>query len=81
MNYIVQIPVDGIFHCFPLHLSGGFQRIDCDGVVILEIRKVHNHRYVLRGFFYRQKIILSERVFSTKKELCGAIQKLLQDYL
>ena len=44
MKYVVQIPVDGVLRCYSLHLSTGFQRIDCDGVVILEVWKIHDHR-------------------------------------
>ena len=81
MRYVIQVPRGDVYFCYPLYLSSGFQRIDCDGVVILDICKVHNHKYVVCGFFYRQKIILSNRVFTTKKELYGAIQKFLQEYL
>ena len=73
--------MDGVCHCYPLYLSGGFQRIDCPGVVVLDIWKIHDHRYELRGFFYRQKIILADRTYKTKKELYGAIQFFLQEYL
>lgn len=60
---------------------GDYQSIDLDGVLIMQIWKVHNHRYDLQAFFYRTKTIIGCRSYGTKKELYGAIQKLLQEFL
>lgn len=81
MKLYVSVPRGDYLCTYPLLSSGDYQRIDCDGVVILDIQKVHDHRYYLSGFFYARKVILSERVYSSKKELYGAIQKLLEEYL
>lgn len=58
-----------------------YQRIDVDGVVIFDVHKIHNHRYDLQAFFYANKVIVSLRSYSSKKELHGAMQKLLKEYL
>ena len=81
MDLTVSIPYDGVSYRYPLLRSADFQRIELSGVVILDIFKIHNHRYELFGFFYRQKIILGPSVYSSKKGLYGAIQKFLQQYL
>lgn len=80
MRYEVRIPHNDTLYCYRL-LPADYQRIDLSDVVILDIWKIHDHRYDMCAFFYRQKIICSTRSFSTKKELYGAIQKLLQEYL
>lgn len=80
MKYEVCIPHNGSLYSYRLLLRDS-QRIELQDVVILDICKVHNHRYDLCAFFYRQKIICNTRSFGTKKELYGAIQKLLQEYL
>lgn len=81
MRYTVQIPRDGSLWCYTLLPSGNFQRIDCDGVVVFDIWKVHNHNYSFQAFFYARKCIVVRGPFGTKKELFGAIQKLLQELL
>lgn len=81
MLYTISIPHDGTSYCYHLLSHTGFQRIELAGVVILDIFKIHDHRYELRGFFYRNKVILGPYFYGTKKELYGAIQKFLQQYL
>lgn len=81
MRYSITIPDGARLWCYSILPFGDFQRIDVDGVVILDICKFHNHRYDLQAFFYARKHIVSCRSFSTKKELYGAIQNLLQEYL
>lgn len=81
MRYFICIPHDGSRFYYPLLYHSDFQCIDVDGVVLLYIWKIHNHKYQLEGFFYSSKVIISCRTFGTKQELYGAIQKLLQEYL
>lgn len=81
MKYVIQIPRGDALCCYFLLPSGNFQRIDCDGIVILDIWKVHNHNYSFQGFFYARKCIVVRGPFGTKKELFGAIQKVLQELL
>ena len=81
MNYTVNIPKDGSFMVWRLLPHGGSQRIDCEGVVIFDLWKVHDHRYCLQAFFYRRKVLIGYGCFGSKKELYGAIQNLLQKYL
>lgn len=80
-RYTIIVPRDAENWLYEILPYGDSQRIDVDGVVIFDIFKVHNHRYDLQAFFYSNKIIVSSRSFTTKKELYGAMQKLLQEYL
>lgn len=81
MDLNINIPKDGSLWCYHLLPFGDYQRIDCEGVVIFDIWKIHNHRYEMHAFFYSRKIIVPLSSFSTKRELYGAMQKLLQEYL
>lgn len=81
MKHVIQIPCDGMLYCYNLLPSGGYQKIVRDGVVVMDIVKHHDHRYELSAFFYAQKKIVWPRSYSTKTELYGAIQKLLQENL
>lgn len=81
MRLVIDIPHDGTIYRYFLFDNCDFQVIDFPNVVILEITKVHDHRYVLCGFFYRTKVILRPCSYGTKKKLYDAIQKLLQEYL
>lgn len=81
MRYSFTIPHDGYNWSYTLLPYGDYQSIDLEGVVFMQIFKVHDHRYDLQAFFYRTKTIFSCQSYCTKKELYGAIQKLLQDKL
>ena len=81
MRYVIQIPHDGSLWCYPLLECGNYESIDLEGVVFMQICKIHDHRYDLQAFFYRTKHIHSCQSYGTKKELYGAIQKLQQEYL
>ena len=81
MRYDIRIPYGDTTRCYSLLHCSDSQRIELDGVVILDVWKIHNHRYCLQGFFYRCKVIVPILAFSTKAELYGAIQELLQQYL
>lgn len=80
-QYYFSIPHNGLNYSYSLRNLDGYMRIDRDGVVILDITKHHNHRYDLQGFFYAKKIIVGPYSYRSKKELYGAIQKLLQELL
>lgn len=81
MRYSIIVPRGSERWCYSVLPYGDYQRIDVDGVVIFDICKYHNHRYDLQAFFYSKKVIISFRSFLTKKELHGAMQKLLQEFL
>lgn len=81
MKYSIIVPRGTERWYYSVLPFGDYQRIDVDGVVIFDIYKYHNHRYDLQAFFYARKVIVSNRSFSSKKELHGAMQKLLQEYL
>lgn len=81
MRYYIDIRVSDTIFRYDLLPYGNSQRIDCDGIVIFDIWKVHNHHYQLQAFFYKSKVIISYGRFGSKKELYGAIQNLLQEYL
>lgn len=81
MYWSFTIPHNGLNYSYSLRHLDGYMRVDREGVVILDIVKYHDHRYDLHGFFYSKKIIVGPYSFRTKKELYGAIQKLLQEHL
>ena len=57
-----------------------FEVIDVDGVCYIECYKIHDHLYRVYCFFYKNKII-DRMEFRGLKEMCGAIQKLLDENL
>lgn len=69
MTYYIKIPVGDRVYCYKLLPFGDIQRIECHGVVILDIYKHHNNRYDLLGFFYDQKVIVGPFMYRSKKEL------------
>lgn len=82
MRLYITVPCDAenlFIELFP----GGetLQKIIVDGVAVLDICKVHNHRYDFKAFFYRSKRIVTCCSYSSKLKLHGAIQKLLQEEL
>lgn len=81
MYWSFTINDKGLFYTYSLEHLDGHYRVDRPGIVILDISKYHNHRYDLHGFFYEKKSIVGPYSFRSKRELLGAIQKLLQQYL
>lgn len=80
MRYSILIPYNGVCYSYRLFCSQ-YDRIELPGVVIFDISEIHVHRYDLQAFFYDRKVIISNRSYRSKKELHGAIRKLLQEYL
>lgn len=81
MRYTFIVPRGAERWSYTLLGHSDYQRIDVDGVVFMQIWKIHDHRYDVQAFFYRTKTIISCRSYGTKKELYGAVQKLLQEKL
>ena len=81
MRCYVDIPYGGKTYRYDLISHGSFQCIELPGVVVLYVFKVSSHRYDLCGFFYSEKVVISQRSYTTKSKLHGAIQNLLQEYL
>lgn len=75
------IRAHGLFYCYHLLSYSDFQIVHLDNVIHLEIWKKHNHSYGFAGFLYKAQCLVYPREFRTKKELHGAIQKLLQEKL
>ena len=81
MKYYLHIPYpDGVLG-YSLLPSGDRQVISLTDIIHLEIVKYNDHRYVFSAFCYKRRYLAWPREFRTKKELYGAIQKLLQEYL
>lgn len=57
------------------------KRIEVKNVCIIDVYKIHDHRYDLKAFFYKKKRITYQEQIRSKKELYSAIQKLLQKNL
>ena len=81
MEYRISVPRGTSYYTFSLLPYDNYQKVIVEGVVVFNIVKHHNHRYVLDAFFYASHRIYSGYSFKTKKELFGAIQKLLQKEL
>lgn len=81
MRLTLSIPSGDHIYYFRIPVDFNSCRIEVPGVVIIDLFKVHDHRYDIQAFFYNEKVICSSRSFRSKTELYGAIQKLLQEYL
>lgn len=81
MDYVINVPRGSTYWSYPLLSGSDFQKIVVEGVVVFDIIKHHNHRYYLDAFFYSSKRIVSGFSFRSKRDLYGAIQKLLQEEL
>lgn len=81
MKYVIDIPHNGENFRYYLLRNTDFQLIHLDNCVHILIAKHHNHKYEIAGFFYRSQHLVYPRIYTTKKELYGAIQKLLQEFL
>lgn len=57
------------------------KRIEVPNVCIIDVYKLHDHRYDLKAFFYDRKYITYQENIRSKKELYSAIQNLLQEIL
>ena len=55
-------------------------RIEVENVCIINVHKEHDHYYELRAFFYEKKHIAFYSTRS-KKEMFGAVQYLVNQYL
>lgn len=84
MYYALHIPnKDGYNQYFSLNFWGipDSKRIEVRDICIIDIYKLHDHRYDLKAFFYNKKRITYQENIRSKKELYSAIQKLLQENL
>ena len=84
MYYDIIIPnKEGINQHYSLNFWGipDRKRIEVSDVCIIDIYKLHDHRYDLKAFFYKKKRITHKENIRSKKELYSAIQKLLQENL
>ena len=80
----ISIPgKDGWNHSFALNFYEYRKsvRYEVKDVCIIDVYKAHDHRYDLKAFFYDKKYITYQENIRSKKELHGAIQKLLQENL
>ena len=84
MYYELSIPnKEGRNQHYSLNFWGipDSKRIEVRDVCIIDIYKLHDHRYDLKAFFYEKKYITHHENIRSKKELYSAIQKLLQENL
>lgn len=81
MKYYIDIPHNGTYYRYPLLENSRFQLIDLKGTIYLIIYKHHNHKYEMGGFLETKRHYIYQKLFTSKKELYGAIQKLLQENL
>ena len=84
MNYRISIPtIEGFLKIFYLDFCEYrmSRKFKVDNVCIIEVFKIHDHRYDLKCFFYKTEYIYCYDEFRSKKELYGAIQNLLQENL
>ncbi len=84
MHYSLSIKSkEGRNQYFSLNFFGipDSKRIEVYNVCIIDIYKLHDHRYDLKAFFYEKKRITYQENIRSKKELYSAIQNLLQENL
>ena len=74
---------NGVNHWFPFEFysSRNSTRCEVENLCIIDIYKIHDHRYDFKAFFYDKKYITYQENIRSKKELYSAIQKLLQQNL
>lgn len=66
------------YHLFYLDFKDSqSKRIEVENVCIIDIFKIHNHRYDFKSFFYNTKYIYCENNIRTLKELYNVIQNLI----
>lgn len=85
----IRIPdKNGVIKCFTFNFCNMprmysnivyWDVIKVDEVCVIEVCKLHNHRYDLRAFFYRRQRIFYQENINTLKELYDVIQKLLKE--
>ena len=84
MYYYLSIPDEhGMNHHFSFYFNEYYRsrRFEVPNVCIIDVYKIHDHRYDLKTFFYRKKRITYQKNIRSKKELYSAIQNLLQENL
>ena len=79
MHFMI-IDKTGWKHIFYLKFYGyrTYNRYEVKDVCIIDVNKIHDHRYDMRAFFYDKKHITYQENIRSKKELYSAIQELLQ---
>jgi len=84
MYYQLTIPDEnGRNHYFSFNFSGysTLHRYEVKDVCIIDVNKIHDHRYDFKAFFYKKKYITYQENIRSKRELYSAIQNLLQKNL
>lgn len=81
MKYLINVIRNGYSFSSELLSFGNYQRLEFPFLFIIDVFKYHNHRYDLHAFFYNTKLIVPTRSYSSKRELYGAIQDLIQEQL
>ena len=84
MYYEINIPdEEGRYWFFSISFNEyrKHKRIEVKNTCIIDLYKFHDHRYDLQAFFYKKKRIAYQENIRSKKELYGAIQKLLKENL
>lgn len=73
----------GINHHFNFNFNeySTSHRYEVTNVCIIDVYKIHDHRYDMKAFFYKKKRITYQENIRSKKELYSAIQNLLQKNL
>ena len=84
MYYSINIPnEEGRYETFSLGFCEyrKYKRIEVKNICIIDVYKIHDHRYDLKAFFYKKKHITYKENIRSKKELYSAIQILLKENL
>ena len=71
----------GTYRRFNIPENLGYTRIFVDNVVCIDIFMRNFHKYGFQAYFFKDRLIYSLCYYRTKKEMIGAIQKLLQELL
>ena len=81
MELTFTITIDGKNSWYRLLHNTNHQTIWKEGIIYLSLYKIHNHSYEMTAFIYKKGKYIYPRYYRTKRELHGAIQKLLQEEL
>lgn len=77
----LNVNFDGDIYSFGFLNNCESQRIEIKNELIIDIFKIHNHKYCFRAFFYNSKRIYSMYYCDSKLKLYSAVQNLLKEEL
>lgn len=81
MKLDLNIYINGVIYSFGFLNNCESKRIEIKDELIIDIFKIHNHKYCFKAFFYNSKRIYSMYYCNSKLKLYSAVQNLLKEEL